>query len=259
MSRIVLIHWSSAEAEPRARRLHDVGHEVEVYSDQQGGGLRRLVENPPAAFVIDLSRLPSQGRGVATWLRQHASTRAVPIAFVGGQPDKVAATRALLPDAGYTDWSRVELDLPEIIACPNAAPVVPDAMAEYHAVPLAKKLGLKERLTVALLGAPPGLEQLLEPLPKGARLSRRPRKPVRLVLLFVRSRADLERRLPAAISLLAEGGGVWVAWPKRASGIDCDLNQGVVRAHGLDASLVDYKICSVDATWSALLFARRRG
>lgn len=57
---------------------------------------------------------------------------------------------------------------------------------------------------------------------------------------------------------MAEGGGLWIAWPKKASGVASDLTQTVVRKFGLDAGLVDYKICSIDKTWSGLLFTRRR-
>ena len=57
---------------------------------------------------------------------------------------------------------------------------------------------------------------------------------------------------------LADSGGLWVAWPKKASKVASDLNQNVVREIGLAAGLVDYKVCSIDWTWSGLLFTRRR-
>jgi len=79
-----------------------------------------------------------------------------------------------------------------------------------------------------------------------------------LALLFARSRADLERRFPAASRAVGEGGSLWIAWPKQASGVKTDLTQAVVRAHGLGEGWVDYKICAIDETWSGLCFARRK-
>lgn len=54
------------------------------------------------------------------------------------------------------------------------------------------------------------------------------------------------------------GGGLWIAWPKKASGVETDLTQTHVREFGLGRQFVDYKICAIDGTWSGLQFARRR-
>ena len=78
------------------------------------------------------------------------------------------------------------------------------------------------------------------------------------MLLFVKTRADLNRRLSVAERVMADGGSVWIAWPKRASGVATDLTQNDVRRKGLDSGLVDYKIAAIDQTWSGLRFARRR-
>ena len=79
-----------------------------------------------------------------------------------------------------------------------------------------------------------------------------------LILLFTKSRADLARRFPAAARALAEGGGLWIVWPKKASGVVSDLGENAVREFGLAVGFVDYKVCAVDQTWSGLLFARRK-
>jgi hypothetical protein len=68
----------------------------------------------------------------------------------------------------------------------------------------------------------------------------------------------MKRRFPAAAHCLAAGGGLWIAWPKKASGVATDLTQAVVRSFGLGSDFVDYKICAIDETWSGLLFARRK-
>lgn len=260
MSRIVLVHWNKAEAGERAARLRKAGYRVESYTEAQAGGagLRDYRERPPDAFVIDLGRLPSHGTAVATFLRQQKGTRAVPLLFVGGAPGKVERVRGLLPDAVYTEWSRIRGDLRRALKQPPKQPVVPGTMAGYSGTPLPKKLGIKPGSLVALVGAPKGFEKTLGALPEAARLQKGLRGSPSLILLFCRSQAELRKKFPAAAQALAEGGGLWLAWPKQSSGVATDLNGNWVRAFGLGRKFVDYKVCAIDETWSGLLFARRR-
>ena len=65
--------------------------------------------------------------------------------------------------------------------------------------------------------------------------------------------------LRARLSAFAEEGGLWIVWPKKSSGVVTDLSQTAVREVGLAAGLVDYKVCSINETWSGLLFTRRKG
>ena len=132
-------------------------------------------------------------------------------------------------------------------------------MERYAGRPLSKKLGVKEGLAVTLLGAPPGFDETLGPLPAGVRLRRKARGSADLIVLFARSRAVLERRFAPATRCLRAGGSIWLAWPKRASGVATDLTQTDVRRYGLDRSLVDYKICSIDDTWSGLRVRAPKG
>jgi hypothetical protein len=78
-----------------------------------------------------------------------------------------------------------------------------------------------------------------------------------VIVQFAGSRATLERRLEALIAALAPRGGLWIAWPKRSSGIDSDLDDRVVRETLLATGLVDNKVCAIDETWSGLRFVRR--
>jgi hypothetical protein len=258
LPRLCLFHWNAAEAEERAGRLRAAGFAVRVVSGKGGGpSLLRLGDEPPDAIVIDLSRLPAQGREVGGWLRRRKATRFVPLLFVGGEAEKVARVRALLPDAVYSDWSRIGRDLARALRAPPARPAVPGTMAGYSGTPLPKKLGVKAGSAVLLLGAPADFEATLGALPEGVRLLRRSREPVPLVLLFARSAAELAREFDRAASLLAERGALWLLWPKKSSGLASDLSEAAVRAFGLARTFVDYKICAVDATWSGLRFARR--
>jgi len=259
MSRVCLFHWHAAEARERAGRLRAAGYRVEVLAEFDLERLRAMREDPPQAFVIDLSRLPSQGREVGGWLRRQKATRHVPLVFVGGEAEKLVKVRQILPDAVYTDWKRVAADLKRALAAPPAKPAVPGTMAGYSGTPLPRKLGIKAGTTVLLLGAPQGFEATLGELPEGARVLRRAGRPAPLVLLFSRSAADLERRFAQATKSLAERGALWLLWPKKASGVATDLSEAGIRSFGLARSFVDYKICAVDETWSGLRFARRGG
>ncbi|HEX6058035.1 MAG TPA: DUF3052 domain-containing protein [Gemmatimonadaceae bacterium] len=130
-------------------------------------------------------------------------------------------------------------------------------MAGYSGTPLAKKLGIAEGGRVSLVGAPTGFEALLDPLPGGVRFGSSRTAPVDLVLLFVDSAAVLEQRFGCEADRLDRAGMLWIAWPKKASKRPTDLTEDVVRRIGLDAGLVDVKVCAIDDVWSGLKFVRR--
>jgi hypothetical protein len=133
------------------------------------------------------------------------------------------------------------------------------ATAGYSGTPLPKKLGIKPGSSVALLGAPEGfVEHTLGPLPDGVAVRADARLPFGVGLVFASSRKELARRFPAALRSMGDPCALWLAWPKRASGISSDLDENVVRVLGLAAGLVDYKVAAIDQTWSGLCFARRR-
>ncbi|MGO9821662.1 MAG: DUF3052 domain-containing protein, partial [Solirubrobacteraceae bacterium] len=120
--------------------------------------------------------------------------------------------------------------------------------AGYSGSLLVRELGVKQGSRVTLVGAPEGFEDTLVKLPDAVSISRRLRKSSDVIVAFNTRSAELKRRLPALRSALAYDGGLWLAWPKRASGIDTDLGEGIVREHGLAHGLVDNKICAIDQT-----------
>jgi len=134
---------------------------------------------------------------------------------------------------------------------------MPAAPAGYSGTPLPRKLGIKPGFTVHLVDAPDGFETALGALPAGASLRRTGRRPADLVVWFVRSVAALDHGIVARAAATGPGG-LWIAWPKKASGVRTDVTQAEVRAAGLDHGLVDYKIAAIDATWSGQKFARRK-
>jgi hypothetical protein len=132
--------------------------------------------------------------------------------------------------------------------------------AGYSGTPLPKKLGIRAGDRVLIDGAPAGFESdVLGPLPDGVVLHRRAgRTAYDVVLVFRGSTRALVRTLERDIARAAPPAGrLWVAWPKKASGVVTDLSDGVVRAEGLAAGVVDTKVCAIDATWSGLMFVRR--
>jgi hypothetical protein len=131
-------------------------------------------------------------------------------------------------------------------------------LAGYSGTPLVKKLGIKPGARVAVIAAPPGFDRALVGLPPDVRLLTRAAGAPDLVIWFVRSRRDLDARAPRIAGLIAMGAGLWIAWPKKASGVKTDVVEDLVRGAGLAHGLVDYKVCAINETWSGLKFSRRR-
>ena len=258
MARVRLIHWNEVEAAERGERLRTAGHDVDAEVPSPSS-IRDLFGHLPDAFVIDLSRMPSQGRDIAVLLRKREATRSVPIVFVGGDAAKVERARQVIPDAAYTSWDEIEGDLEAVIAAPPANPVVPEStFAGYSGTPLVKKLGFKPGAAVALVDAPEDFDATLGPLPDGASLGIVGPDEGDLVIWFTMALKDLEGGVADMASSLQPNASLWIAWPKRASGVTTDVTQNDVRALGLATGLVDYKICAIDKTWSGLLFTHRK-
>ena len=246
------------EVPERALRLEAAGYEVDGAVPGTSIGVKQLREDPPTAFVIDLGRLPSHGREVACAVRESEALRPIPIVFVDGAEQKVDAIRAILPDATFTVWDDIGADLSDAIANPPGDPVVPVSdSGRRSGRPLTQKLGIKPDSTIALLDAPNGVEQVLAPLPDSVKLRRGNRGAREMTLWFVTSRQDFERRFEAVAKAVDEGT-LWMAWPKRSSGLDSDLTEDVIRDHAVAHGLVDTKVCAIDDTWSGLRLTKRR-
>jgi hypothetical protein len=130
-------------------------------------------------------------------------------------------------------------------------------MAGYSGTPLNKKLGIKEGFAVALIDAPKNFRKELGMLPANAKVVVSADKPLDLIMLFVTSERGLIGKFPLLASKLSTAGMLWVAWPKKSSGVATDLSFSTVQRVGLDAGLVDVKICAVNDVWSGLKFVYR--
>lgn len=130
-------------------------------------------------------------------------------------------------------------------------------MAGYSHRSLTQKLGVKEGSTLVLVDAPDGAEGLLEPLPAGVTLRRGNRGAREMTLWFVVANREFERRFDRVAAAVGEGT-LWMAWPKRSSGVESDLSEDVIRDLALERGMVDTKVCAIDETWSGLRLTRRR-
>jgi hypothetical protein len=132
------------------------------------------------------------------------------------------------------------------------------ATAGYSGTPLPQKLGIKPGHRLVLLHAPAGFDRTLGRLPADVTVARRLSRELHdVIVLFTKGRAELEEEFGPVSQRLKPAGGLWVSWPKKASGVTTDLTEDVVREIGLAAGLVDNKVCAVDETWSGLRFVIR--
>ena len=137
---------------------------------------------------------------------------------------------------------------------------VAEGHKDYSGTPLWKKLGIRQGSRVVLVGAPPGFDVLLSrqaPLPSEVDFLARATKDIDVAVLFTTERTVLARRFGPMQRALDPAGRLWVAWPKKASGIETDLSFKVVQEHGLAAGLVDNKTASITDVFQGCQFVLR--
>ena len=130
-------------------------------------------------------------------------------------------------------------------------------MAGYSETPLAKKLGIKEDFRIALVNAPKDFRRQLGVLPSSVEIVMRLLKPLDVIVLFAAAEKRLSKDFQSLAKKLSTNGMIWIAWPKKSSGVTTDLSFERVQRIGLQSGLVDVKICAVDDTWSGLKFVYR--
>jgi CheY-like chemotaxis protein len=203
--------------------------------------------------VIDLSRLPAQGREIAIALRQSPRTRPVPILFLNGAAEKVELIRSVLPDAAYCTTETLVKTLKTAQPLPNA--IVPVAMMDRYASRTAiQKLGIAEKSSIVLVDPPRNVTEVLGNLPKGAQFV----EEYGDVTLYFAHAPDELRATMSDLRKFAAKTKLWILWRKKNATGHAGVTEPLVRETGRDLGLVDYKICSVDKTWSAMLFAQKK-
>ena len=253
MPRVLVIHRNPEAAAARARRLSGNGFDASAYPVFGPSAFRSIRANPPDAILIDLTELPSYGRSMGALLRERKGTRAIPLVFLKGDPEKAARVRELLPGAVFATLPNLA---PAILRAIRSAPPEP-SLPQAPPVPLAQKLRIREDSVVALLSAPAGIRGVLGPLPKGVRVQKETGG-ARVILCFVKSAAALARALAALAPGIEPGRTLWICWPKRTSAQPCDLTANLIRSLASPYNLVDSKLCAIDQTWSATALSKRR-
>ena len=246
MTRVLVIHRDPLEATAWAARLRALGFDAAPYLSLGAKGFRGIRQDPPHAILIDLTRLPSYGKAMGVLLRERKSLGAIPLVFVEGDPGKAAQVRAILPDAVYTTFAKAPAAIRKAIRQAPREALPP----RDPGTPLLSKLGIAADSCVAMLHSPEGFQ-----LPGVI-----PRKQVGeadVVLVFCRTAVALGLQLPALAAMMRKGRRVWVLWPKKASAVESDLTMPRIRQMAAAFGLVDYKVCAVDATWSAMTLGKR--
>jgi hypothetical protein len=130
-------------------------------------------------------------------------------------------------------------------------------MPGYSGTPLPKKLGIKDGIHFILIDAPQDVTDELKPSLQKCTSPKDGKTPIDFAMLFTKSAASLRKEFAKIAKQLSPSGMLWISWPKKASGVETDLNENIVREIGLAAGLVDIKVCAVTDVWSGLKFVRR--
>lgn len=132
-------------------------------------------------------------------------------------------------------------------------------MAGYSGTPLLKKLGIKEGFVIRVIGEPENYWDDLGVLPEQTRVtSKSEPDSLDFIHFFCKEAILLHQEILNLKSSLKKTGMLWISWPKKASKIETDLGDMIVRNTGLEAGLVDIKVCAVDDVWSGLKFVYRK-
>lgn len=261
MARLFYLHWHEREAKERVRPLVAAGHKVSTHwSVEKTAEFGAMLTD---VVIISQDRLPSHGRAVAAVFWEAQNRRAIPIIFAGGEPAKVAATKAKFPFAVYCRADELVETVNAVLRNPPAPlpPKVkraPPHTPGYSGKPLAVKLGVAEDQRIYLAHAPKEMDEWLGQLPANAKRISKAAAPINLAVLFHTSAKELKMEFASVAKLMAPKGMLWVSWPKKASKVDTDITEDIVRKTGLPLDWVDVKVCAVSEVWSGLKFLRRR-
>lgn len=127
----------------------------------------------------------------------------------------------------------------------------------YSKRTLVQKLGIKEGNRLALINAPDNYDETLGPLPADVTVLDALDESLDFIQFFTKEASQLEAQFPALKAAMTTSGMLWISWPKKASKVETDVTEDVIRQIGLEIGLVDVKVCAVDHIWSGLKFMYR--
>jgi CheY-like chemotaxis protein len=257
MTRIRVIHFKAAEAGSLIEGLRTAGHEVE-YDQKVDTALFRVIRSaPPNAFVIDLTRMPSHGRAVAVLMRQSPKTRHIPTVFVDGEAEKIALIRRQLPDAIYTTRAKLRSAVKAALSSRVENPVAPGPIFSYHTRTAAEKIGIPKGATVGVIDPPRDYLRVIGALPDGVEFVEGAQAGCQLLLWFLHNPDTYLEMLPRMRAWVAKAR-LWVLWKKGGTTRAGAVTQPLIREAAMEMGLVDYKICSVDKTWSGIALTLKK-
>ena len=249
---ISVVHLRPEEAEPLVAKLRSAKFEVNLVPFPP----RFRKTEAPAAVVLSLTRSPSHARWVGYSLRKSKWSRLIPLVFVDGEPEKVAAVRRVLPDATFTTLPKVATALREAMKRPVQEVAVPESYSDPGRS-LVEKFGIAAGHHVAVIGEPPEFRRVLGEVPEDVEFTEWPDRRTTLTVWFVRSLGELEEGFEAVLNRIGSGP-IWICWPKQSSGVRSDLTMTNIRQVAIRYNRIDVKILRIDRTWSgSLIFVRR--
>jgi hypothetical protein len=257
MARIRVFHFKSAEAAPLLDALRAAGHTVEYDPIMKTSVLPGIRAAPPDIFVIDLTRMPSHGRYTAFVLRQSPKTRHVPTLFVDGEEEKVAITRRQLPDAHFTTRAKLRSAIKTALRSRVANPVAPGPLFSYHTRTAAQKIGIAKGATVGVIDPPRDYLRVIGAVPDGVEFVEGAQADCTLLLWFLHDPDAYLEMLPRMRAWVAKTR-LWVLWKKGGTTRTGAVTQPLIREAAQGMGLVDYKICSVDKTWSGIALTLKK-
>ena len=112
-------------------------------------------------------------------------------------------------------------------------------------------------MTISILDPPDNFETTLGTLPNDVDIRHSPTDS-EIFIVFAHWRSEMEQRFRTAMTHISSDGAIWVAWPKKSSGVETDMTEDTMRELFLPTGLVDNKVCAIDETWSGLRFVVRK-
>lgn len=131
-------------------------------------------------------------------------------------------------------------------------------VAGYSGTPLATKLGIRTGSTVALIGAPNGYRESMDPLPQDVRFASKISRTADVVQIFTTRKAELQSALATCRKTIKPTAAVWISWPKKSAKVPTEVTEDTVREIALPLGFVDVKVCAVDTVWSGLKLVVRK-
>ena len=257
MTHIRLIHWNPAEAQERATRLPDDEFDVD-HAPLNPPACEPYAPTHPTPYSSTLAACPPTAATSAYPCARPRPPVGFPSSLSTATPPRLRACASCCPTpsipTGPTSSPPCATPSPTRPPSPScSSPAWPATPVR----PCRANSGIKPGYAIALPGEPDDFEATLGDLPDPVTLRRRVQGRCDLIVWFVGSRRQLRQRVQR-YGARAGPGGLWICWPKKASGVKTDLSERVVRETGLANGLVDYKIAAIDQTWSGLRFTRRK-